>query len=122
MPYRAPHLCNWVGCNKSTQSRFCEEHQKLYWEKDNENRKNDHHYVSSWARLSKMILSEEPLCRMCKAEGITRLARCVDHIDGDSMNNDRDNLQPLCWSHHSSKTVLENGGFGKSREVSCASR
>jgi len=113
MPFRAPHLCNYPGCKTPTQHRFCELHQKLYWATDNKARKNDHHYVSSWGKLSRMILSEEPLCRMCKAENITKQAECVDHIDGDSMNNNRENLQPLCWSHHSAKTVLENGGFGR---------
>lgn len=63
------------------------------------------------------MLSTEPLCRMCLAKGITEPGDHVDHIiplakGGD---NDLSNLQPLCASCHSSKTVREDGGFGRGK-------
>lgn len=44
-----------------------------------------------------------------------QLATVVDHVDGDAMNNDRSNLQPLCASCHAAKTAREDGGFGNPR-------
>jgi hypothetical protein len=36
------------------------------------------------------------LCRFCKERGWITAADEVDHIDGDSSNNERDDLRPLC--------------------------
>lgn len=62
-----------------------------------------------WRRTSRLVLRTEPLCRRCKAEGKTTLATEVDHIipreDGGS--HERANLQPLCHSCHSAKTLGE---------------
>ena len=57
-------------------------------------------------------LAGYPLCEDCKAIGRITRAVEVDHIDGDSGNNAGDNLRSLCKSHHSRKTVRENGGLG----------
>ena len=63
----------------------------------------------TWRKLRATVLAEEPLCRECRREGIVKPARDVDHIDDDSFNNRRDNLAPLCHSHHSQKTAKEHG-------------
>lgn len=52
-------------------------------------------------------LRQEPLCRICKMEGGVTPANQVDHIDGDAYNNNPDNLQSLCHSCHSKKTMRE---------------
>ena len=45
-----------------------------------------------------------------------RPGECVDHIVplADGGTNAGGNLQTLCWSCHSIKTVACDGGFGKS--------
>lgn len=63
---------------------------------------------TAWRRIRAKILCEELYtCRNCGGYG-----NQVDHVDGDPMNNFRSNLQTLCHSCHSEKTVREQGGFG----------
>jgi len=68
-----------------------------------------------WLRLRALVLAQCPLCVTCLAEGRTRAASHVDHIDADSRNNDLTNLQGLCRPCHSAKTAREDGGFGNRR-------
>ena len=55
-----------------------------------------------WRRLRKMLLSEEPLCRMCQGLGKATLATVVDHIIPRRAGgtDDRGNLQSLCAPCH----------------------
>ncbi|MBA4142307.1 MAG: HNH endonuclease [Nitrosospira sp.] len=59
---------------------------------------------AAWARLRRLVLSEQPLCRECQREGRIRASLDVDHIDNDASNNDLSNLAGMCHSHHSRKT------------------
>lgn len=54
-------------------------------------------------------LAREPLCRMCKEHGLVTAATEVDHIDGNSRNNDPDNLRSLCKPCHSGRTARDQG-------------
>lgn len=68
----------------------------------------------AWERLRSFVLSEEPFCRFCKAEGKLIPADVVDHIiphKGDmGLFMDIDNLQSVCKSHHDSvKQKMEHG-------------
>ncbi|KQT04143.1 HNH endonuclease signature motif containing protein [Rhizobium sp. Leaf386] len=58
-------------------------------------------------------LDREPLCRFCRAIGITKPADQVDHIKrprGDlRLQRDPSNFQCLCASHHTMKSVWERG-------------
>ena len=72
-----------------------------------------HYDRRSWRRLREAIIKTEPLCRMCRDIGKTKLANCVDHIVPirDGGTDARDNLQPLCSACHSgAKAVLERTG------------
>lgn len=56
-----------------------------------------------WLRLRQVILLRDAYtCRACGGIG-----NQVDHIDGDSHNNNELNLQVLCGSCHSSKTAKD---------------
>lgn len=70
---------------------------------------------AAWRKIRAGVLQAEPLCRICAAKRRITAASCVDHINGDAMDNDRMNLQPLCSRCHSRKTAAENGGFGNPR-------
>lgn len=59
---------------------------------------------AAWRRLRAQVLADEPLCRRCAEQGRLVPATDVDHIDSDSGNNQRENLQSLCHSCHSIKT------------------
>lgn len=71
----------------------------------------------AWQTIRAQILAWEPLCRHCNEQGRLTVATEVDHIDGDSHNNDMDNLQSLCRDHHAVKSARE--GAGLSGEWGC---
>lgn len=65
-------------------------------------------YDNRWRRVREVHLHAEPLCRMCKADGLVTMATMVDHIvpiaDGGE-KLDEDNLQSLCRDCHARKTA-----------------
>ncbi len=65
-------------------------------------------YGRRWQRLRLAFLAQHPLCVMCKAEDRIVAATVVDHVTphkGDeALLYAWSNLQPLCHSHHASKT------------------
>jgi 5-methylcytosine-specific restriction protein A len=65
-------------------------------------------YDSTWNKLRRMHLADEPLCRDCKAEGRVTMGREVHHINAKRNGGDNsfDNLMTLCKSHHSKRTAL----------------
>lgn len=59
----------------------------------------------AWKAIRRRILARDLyLCRRCGKYGDQ-----VDHVDGDSHNNDEGNLQTLCRHCHSRKTAAEVG-------------
>ena len=64
---------------------------------------------AAWRKLRRMVLSSEPLCRMCIAKGKTVPATDVDHRDNNPANNELINLRPLCHECHSLKTQRDVG-------------
>jgi len=111
-PYKPMKPCGHRGCPGLTYSRYCDEHEKQYEREYNQRRGNSTRrgYGVHHRKLRKIILSEEPICRTCKKAPSTEM----DHIDGDNTNLSRDNLQGSCKSCHSTKTVKEQKGWGKS--------
>lgn len=67
----------------------------------------------AWRSIRSNQLSQHPLCADCLDKGMTRAANVVDHIDGNSWNNDSSNLQSLCDKCHNVKTAKYDGGFGR---------
>lgn len=74
-------------------------------------------YDATWRKLSATHLREHPFCVRCLEGGVFEQATDVDHIRAhcgdDSLRLDPGNLQSLCHSHHSQKTVAQDGGFGR---------
>jgi 5-methylcytosine-specific restriction protein A len=60
---------------------------------------------AAWAKLRRLVLSEQPLCAHCEQIGRIAPAREVDHVDNDASNNERSNLSGLCSPCHSRKTA-----------------
>jgi len=60
-------------------------------------------------RARRAVLNEEPLCRMCLAEGRVSASVVVDHIKPLSQggSDDRGNKQGLCDPCHDAKTKAE---------------
>ena len=68
---------------------------------------------SQWRKIRDAQLAREPLCIDCTRQHKTTPANTVDHIDGNSHNNQQTNLQSMCASCHSKKTIKQDGGLGR---------
>ena len=63
----------------------------------------------TWRKIRAAHLAREPLCRVCKQQGKITPATQVDHIDGNSANNNQDNYQAICAPCHQIKSNREHG-------------
>lgn len=119
MPYRPKHPCSYSGCPNLTNDRFCEEHKKQADREYNKYQRDEFsrnfYNTPRWREIRKIKLTNSPFCEECKKNGTIVKATMVDHIlaikQGGSAY-DLNNLQSLCWSCHSRKSVLEGSRFG----------
>ena len=121
MPKKPKRPCSYQGCPELTDGRFCQKHQKAY-DGDYNRRLRDmsaQEFYSSraWRMKRHRHLTDEPLCRECRKAGRITRATLVDHIipirqGGEPL--DDDNLQSLCASCHSAKSITEGSRFGGS--------
>jgi 5-methylcytosine-specific restriction enzyme A len=67
----------------------------------------------AWKALRNRQLQGEPMCRMCKANGVLTVATVCDHIiphKGDLKKFWEGPFQSLCDKcHNSDKALIENG-------------
>ena len=110
MPFKPSKICREINCHTiipGTESH-CSQHQKKSW--DIKRKYNPFYSSKAWKRLSKVFRQRHPFCIECKKKGRDTLTTHTDHIiaieDGGAPL-DWKNLQPLCTSHHSSKTAKE---------------
>lgn len=110
MPARSLRYCTYPGCPERVEQGRCKAHQREHYRHQDRNRRSTEHrwvYASvAWRRLREVILSASPICVSCGREWATE----VDHIVPMALGGkpfDADNLQPLCRSCHSSKTMSE---------------
>lgn len=80
-------------------------------------------YTTRWDRARKRFLITNPLCVMCKREGMDTLAGVVDHITPHKGNPalfwSRTNWQSLCAMHHNkAKKSIEHRGFDRTIDES----
>lgn len=88
--------------------------------KDNRPSAINRGYDGMWAKFRAGYIKRNPLCRECKSKGIIRAAKEVDHIVPISKGGDKyneANLQSLCKSCHSRKTMRDNGKGRSSQEI-----
>ena len=116
--------CGHIGCHVLTTNRYCDEHTALHAEQHqqriqqsnreyNKRRPEYHSLYNSehWHRLRLNQLSQHPWCAECLRYGVRKAAEEADHIiphRGDRvLFYDSDNIQSLCTSCHSRKTMME---------------
>ena len=120
MPYKPKKPCAYPGCPELTNDRYCPEHKKLMDSQYNtyvRSRSSTEFYNShAWKKKRANFLIEHPFCVECWKNGKLTKAQIVDHIIPIKMGGeplDDSNLQGLCWSCHSRKSVLEGSAFRK---------
>lgn len=122
MPNRAPKPCRKDKCPHLTSGRYCLIHQADedsggYAKREPASRRG---YGQAWGKLSRRILMEEPICRMCQVRPSKQVDHIVSHSRGGT--DERRNLQGVCWSCHSQKTAAQDGGFGNRARVALVMR
>lgn len=120
-------MCHEPGCSRPAEGWYCEEHRAQAERRKAEKAtlyKGTRRKASSqwnglyrskrWRDLRLAYLAENPICVKCGAPAST-----VDHIaphrGDESLFWDEGNLQALCASCHSRKTLEENDFFRRKR-------
>lgn len=120
MPRKPKRLCSYPGCPKLVDGGYCEEHKKLTDKQYNQYGRDEFsknfYKTAEWQYARKRQLEQYPFCEECLKMGKRIKATMVDHIKPIKQGGDKfapDNLQSLCWSCHSRKSVKEGSRFGK---------
>ena len=111
-------LCTYPGCGRLVRGgNRCEQHKaaakrELFTERGKSGEWHGLYQSAAWRNLRRQFLAENPQCVVCGAA-----ARIADHVvphRGDKrLFYDAENLQALCVSCHSRKTLRENNFFRK---------
>ena len=120
MPYQPKRPCHFSGCPNLTNEYYCEVHKKqvnkTYNKYERDNFSKTFYNSPEWIKVRKQKLAMYPLCEECKKNGTFVKATLVDHITPIKQGGakfDFNNLQSLCWSCHSRKSIKEGSRFGK---------
>jgi len=120
LPSRALRPCKDRDCTALTNDKtgYCPEHimlveefKKQQWREQDKHRDSSHKrgYDSTWEKLRKVFLRENPLCHDCIQHERITPAKEVHHIkkvrEYPSLRLVKDNLMGLCKSCHSSRTA-----------------
>lgn len=110
MPFATLRLCVTPGCPNRVPQGACAPCSRR--REQARGTSTERGYGSAWQKIRLAVLVEEPLCVRCLAQGIVKPSEEVDHILPKSRGgtDDRSNLQGLCRTHHSRKTMTEDGG------------
>ncbi len=118
MPYKPKRPCSYPGCPKLTDGRYCPEHKKLMekqYDAYQRSRESTAFYRSSdWKKMRANYLIEHPFCVECNRNGKLTKATVVDHIIPIRMGGpllEESNLQSLCASCHTRKSIKEGSRF-----------
>lgn len=119
MPYRPKKPCRHPGCPELTHEMFCEKHKKednkIYNQYKRDNLSRTFYRTQQWLEIRAKKLQISPFCEECRKNGTMVVGKIVDHIVPIKQGGapyDLDNLQTLCWSCHSRKSILEGSRFG----------
>ena len=104
--------CRHPGCAALTRDGYCPAHKPKQAARRESAEWHSWYSLPIWTDdLRPAQLLREPFCRECARRGIRTYATDVDHVKdhkGDwAMFTDRGNLQSLCHSCHSRKTMRE---------------
>ena len=119
MPYSPKKPCRHPGCPELTHDTFCDKHRRednrIYNQYKRDVLSKTFYKTSQWLKIRKTKLQQSPICEECKKNGTIVVGKIVDHIVPIKQGGepyDMDNLQTLCWSCHSRKSIQEGSRFG----------
>ena len=120
MPKRPKVPCAYPGCPELVEQGYCEMHKKKRDQEYNKYGRDEFtkffYKSKEWIILRAQQLKLQPFCEECLKQGKVKRAKIVDHIIPIKQGGaklDLANLQSLCWSCHSRKSVEEGSRFGK---------
>lgn len=120
MPRKPKRPCSYPGCPRLVDGQYCEEHKRLTDKQYNRYGRDDFtknfYKTPEWRAARKRQLNSQPFCEECLKAGKRTKATMVDHIVPIKQGGDKfapSNLQSLCFSCHSRKSVEEGSRFGK---------
>ena len=116
--------CRRTGCPELVRGGgYCAKHRKdvrrikatIHGERGESGEWHGLYYTVRWREIRAAQLIREPYCRDCAAHGVRTPATDVDHIVPHRGNKrlfyDATNLQSLCHSCHSRKTIAEQSDY-----------
>lgn len=120
-------LCNYAGCSALCPGYYCAKHQAmadkckaeqggLFKGTIRQKSKPYHSLYESvrWRKMRKEFLQLHPYCVQCGAKA-TIADHITPHHGSEDLFYNMNNLQAMCWSCHSAKTLKENGYFRKKK-------
>lgn len=113
MPRKPKKPCAYPGCPNLTESRYCEQHEKLTNKQYNNYQRGydpADRYGAAWRKVRNLYISMHPLCEKCYRQGRATPAQEVHHIVPLSKGGTHsfDNLMALCKPCHS-RITAESG-------------
>ena len=119
MPHLPKKPCRYPNCPNLTHNLYCEVHKKKidsdYNKYQRDSFSKTFYNTPRWRAVRKQKLTLSPFCEECYKNGTIIKATMVDHILPIKQGGaplDMDNLQSLCWSCHSRKSIEEGSRFG----------
>lgn len=106
-------VCTEPGCHELTLDRYCGDHLRKARLQARRFQQGVTAYNSAkWLRLRDRFRETHPFCvNDGKEPRCTCLTDIVDHVvpheGNEELMFDEANLQPMCWSCHSRKTVVD---------------
>ena len=120
MPRKPLGPCSYPGCPELVEDQYCKEHMKKRNNEYNKFERDDFsknfYNTPAWRITRRKQLESYPFCSECLKIGKRSKAIIVDHIVPVKQGGDRfdsSNLQSLCWSCHSRKSIKEGSRYGK---------
>jgi len=115
-PLAAPHPCREPRCPELLPMGVdrCQMHTRARAARRGSSTQQG--YTSKWERESKTYLAIHRICVIvaCGARS-TVVDHIIPHRGDQTLFWSRRNWQAMCGPHHSRKTALEDGGFGRPR-------